>query len=410
VPILPYDDAGVKNYYPMMRIVAKSGTTVVASTNIVLPVSDEIDCSVCHASGSVSAAAPQKGWVYDKNPTKDFKRNIIRLHDERKPASAAMLAWAGYNAGGLEATYNAGTPLLCARCHSSNALGTPGYTGVPSLTGSVHSAHVNAVDPTTGLTLGADTNRDACYRCHPGSTTKCLRGAMGKATNPDGSAMMQCQSCHGLLAAVGVSTRAGWLDEPNCQACHTGTAVRNSGQIRYTSALDAGGNLRIPTDTTFATTPNTPSAPYSLYKLSSGHGGLQCEACHGSTHAEFPSADTNDNIQSIKLQGYAGTLIECKTCHGGAQLTPTGGPHGMHPVGASWVSAHHDYVSGGNTAGCQNCHGLDYKGTVLSAAKTNRTFDTGDGNITIAAGTQIGCYTCHNGPGGNSAIQKSDSE
>lgn len=261
---------------------------------------------------------------------------------------------------------------------------------------------MNVVDPITNMTLGAETNRDACYRCHPGSTTKCLRGVMGQAVNPDGSMMMQCQSCHGLLAAVGATNRAGWLDEPNCQACHTGTAVRNSGQIRYTSALDAGGKLRIPADITFATTPNTPSAPYSLYKLSSSHGGMQCEACHGSTHAEFPSADVNDNLQSIALQGYAGSLVECKTCHANAAITANGGPHGMHTVGADWVSSHHDYVSDGNTAACQICHGLDYKGTVLSMAKTNRTFNIGDrGNITLTAGTQIGCYTCHDGPGGN---------
>jgi hypothetical protein len=401
IPILPYDDKNVKNYYPLMRIVAKSGTTILASTKAVLPVSDEIDCSACHASGSVSTAEPAAGWVYDPNKTKDFKRNILRIHDERKPASAAMLKWAKYNTGGLEATYNAGTPILCARCHSSNALGTTGYAGVPALTTSVHSAHVHAVDPTTGLTLGSDANREACYRCHPGSTTKCLRGIMGSALNPDGTNMMQCQSCHGLLAAVGSSTRHGWLDEPNCQACHTGTAVRNSGRIRYTSALDAAGNLRIPADTTFATTPNTPSAPYSLYKLSSGHGGLQCEACHGSTHAEFPSTDRNDNLQSIALQGYAGPLTECKTCHGGASLAFNGGPHGLHPVGQTWVEAHHDIVESQGSASCQNCHGMDYKGTVLSAAKTNRTFNAGDyGTVKFPAGTKVSCYTCHNGPNG----------
>jgi hypothetical protein len=401
IPILPYDDKNVKNYYPLMRVVAKSGTTILASTRAVLPVSDEIDCSACHRSGSVSAAEPSAGWVYDPNPTKDFKRNILRLHDERKPASKAMLTWAKYNTGGLEATYNAGTPILCARCHLSNALGTTGYAGVPPLTTSVHSAHVHAVDPTTGLTLGADTNRDACYRCHPGSTTKCLRGVMGSALNPDGTNRMQCQSCHGLLAAVGAKTRAGWLDEPNCQACHTGTAVHNSGQIRYTSALDASGNLRIAADTTFATTPNTPQAPYSLYKLSAGHGGLQCEACHGSTHAEFPSADRNDNLQSIALQKYAGPLVECSTCHGTTSLAYNGGPHGLHPVGQGWVNSHGDAAEGGNTAHCQNCHGLDYKGTVLSRAMTTRTLNLDDGGtITITAGTRIGCYTCHNGPGG----------
>jgi len=80
-------------------------------------------------------------------------------------------------------------------------------------------------------------NRSACYTCHPGSATKCLRGAMGAAVAADGSMAMQCQSCHGGMRDVGATTRTGWLDEPRCDSCHTGTAVRNNGQIRYTSVF-----------------------------------------------------------------------------------------------------------------------------------------------------------------------------
>jgi predicted RND superfamily exporter protein len=49
-------------------------------------------------------------------------------------------------------------------------------------------------------------------------------------------------------------------------------------------------------DSTFATTPDVPSAPWALYRLSTGHGGLTCAACHGSTHAEAPSAERNDGM------------------------------------------------------------------------------------------------------------------
>lgn len=45
---------------------------------------------------------------------------------------------------------------------------------------------------------------------------------------------MECQSCHGSLTTLADPARKGWLDEPNCQACHTGTATSNSGQIVYT--------------------------------------------------------------------------------------------------------------------------------------------------------------------------------
>jgi hypothetical protein len=51
VPITPYDDNGVKNSYPTVKVVAKDATgKVLASTTTVLPVSDEMKCAACHAS------------------------------------------------------------------------------------------------------------------------------------------------------------------------------------------------------------------------------------------------------------------------------------------------------------------------------------------------------------------------
>ena len=55
IPITPLDDNHLGNAYPMMRLVARNGTAVLAETRIVLPVSDEMDCSACHASGSGDA-------------------------------------------------------------------------------------------------------------------------------------------------------------------------------------------------------------------------------------------------------------------------------------------------------------------------------------------------------------------
>ena len=93
--------------------------------------------------------------------------------------------------------------------------------------------------------------------------------------------------------------------------------------------------MRVPANQRFATNPNTPATGISLYRFSSGHGGLQCSACHGSTHAEFPSAQPNDNLQSIALQGHVGKLAECSACHSTVPSTVTGGPHGMHPIDQS---------------------------------------------------------------------------
>ena len=401
IPITPYDDGGAKNPYPLMKVTARDASgSLLASTKIVLPVSDEMDCSACHASGSGNAAKPASGWVFDPNPQRDYRLNILRLHDDRNlsnPVYLAALTAAGYNGAGLYQTVTVNNKaVLCANCHLSEALAGSGRPGISALTSAVHTLHAGVIDPTNGLPLDSTVNRSACYRCHPGSETKCLRGVMGAAVAPDGSLAMQCQSCHGSMSAVGAATRTGWLDEPTCGNCHTGTAVTNSGQIRYTSALTSSGARRVPADPTFTTNADTPAPGFSLYRFSKGHGGLQCSACHGSTHAEYPAAHPNDNLQSLALQGHVGTIGECATCHNTSPSTTNGGPHGMHPVGAAWVTFHHD-ASGGFTA-CRACHGTDYRGTVLSRSFSNRTLSTEFGTKVFWRGFQIGCYTCHNGP------------
>ena len=286
--------------------------------------------------------------------------------------------------------------MLCAKCHASNALGAAGL-GLPSLTASMHGGHAFVADPDTGVALDDATNRSACYRCHPGSQTRCLRGAMGDAVAADGTMAIQCRNCHGSMSDVGVPTRAGWLDEPNCQACHTGTAASNKGQLRFTDAFQSKGVLRQPSNTTFATNANQPAGGLSLYRFSAGHGGLQCEACHGSTHAESPSSHANDNLQNTGIQGFAGALQECTACHKSGISSTNGGPHGMHNVGAAWVNSH-DNAAGRDRTACQACHGVDYRGTPLSAAFTVRSLNNRFGNIQTYRGYQISCYTCHNGP------------
>jgi hypothetical protein len=407
IPISPYDDALNKNPYPLMRMIAWSGAQPIATNDVVLPVSDEMDCRACHGSGTQDAAKPAAGWVWDGLPERDYRLNILRLHDERQFALhgavyAGALATNNYNPAGLYRRVTAdGKPVLCALCHASEALGTSGYPGVQPLTASVHSFHAHVMDPVLNTTLDNAMNRAACYRCHPGSTTRCLRGAMGSAIAADGSMEMQCQSCHGNMSLVGTPfpQRVGWFMEPNCQSCHTGTATANNGQIRYASAFDTGGQPRVPVDRTFATQSNTPAAGLSLYRFSAGHGGLQCSACHGSTHAEFPSSHANDNLRNKALQGHAGVMSECTACHTNSPSTVNGGPHGMHPVGQTWVSAHHNGLGEGSMPPqCATCHGATGQGTVLSRMQADRALNA-FGTQNLFRGAIVGCYTCHNGPG-----------
>jgi hypothetical protein len=418
IPLTPYDDAGRKNPYPMMRLIARTaGGAAIATNDIVLPVSDEMDCRACHASGTQAAAQPAAGWVWSENPERDFRLNILRLHDERNFAGrhdvyVSALAARGFNAQGLyRGVVAEGKPVLCAACHASEALGAGSYSNIPPLTASVHMKHATVVDPELLLPLDDSAHRAACYRCHPGSTTKCLRGAMGGAMAPDGSLEMQCQSCHGNLSQVGKADRTGWLQEPACQSCHTGTATGNAGQIRYVSCFtDTNWTVRVPVNQLFATQSNTPVAGSWLYRFSAGHGGLQCSACHGSTHAEFPATHRNDNVRNEKIQGHAGVLIECTACHVAMSVsssTATNGPHGLHPPGQSWVNGHHDAISESQVGQCRGCHGLDYRGTPLSRMQASRPITVNrDGtiiNFPTFKGAEVGCYNCHDGPTHSSA-------
>jgi cytochrome c553 len=149
LPITPYDDSGAKNYYPTVKVTARDGTgKVLATTTTVLPVSDEITCAACHASRPATEANPPRlaaksaaGWVNDSNAETDWKKNILRLHDEKQAGNAiyiAALSAKGLPAG-LDASALAGTPSLCASCHASNALPGSGITGVSALTSALHT-------------------------------------------------------------------------------------------------------------------------------------------------------------------------------------------------------------------------------------------------------------------------------
>ncbi|MCF7816312.1 MAG: hypothetical protein K9M54_00380 [Kiritimatiellales bacterium] len=417
VPISPFDDAGKVNYYPMMKIVVRDSIgTLLTSTKIVLPVSDEMTCSACHLSGSDGAAMPLVGWRWHPDHAKDIKLNILRLHDEKQagnPAYFQSLAGQGYNTNGLyQAVVVDGTAILCARCHQSNALPVTSDTNtVTALTHVMHSHHGQVVDPANGMILDDSNNRDSCYRCHPGSSTRCLRGAMGAAGAADGGLAIGCQSCHGTMSSVGEVSRNGWFEEPKCQSCHTGTALNhNPGPIRFLTVFEPNGTERVAVNNTFAHPTNM------LYRFSTGHSAMQCSACHGSPHAIFPSSHANDNIRNIDMQGHKGTVVECLACHTSQPLTFNGGPHGMHPVGDTPFAVKRDgfpetwfhgqvHDNGIGTASCRNCHGTDYTGTVLSRSQADRTIVVGSGMGTkhFWRGYQIGCYTCHNGPSSESA-------
>jgi hypothetical protein len=444
IPMTPFPDNpkidvngnNIKNFYPTVKVIAKDlAGNVLATTTTVLPVSDEMTCKGCHAStksiiNKAQIAAKPKatttrplGWVFDPNLDKDWKRNILLLHDQKQfvldntrttkiyKNALSSLSAKGYMSGGLLPTADSHQPVLCVTCHASNAYFDklnkktvmPGIAGIRAFTQVLHLKHALVGDPssktTPQATLDAEGNRAACYNCHPGSVTQCLRGAMSTKKDTTGNPAISCQSCHGNLAAVGSTARKGWFNEPTCESCHNSAAP---GKRAISGVVNVKSGLAIvPTDHTFATNANTPVAGLNLYRFSTGHGGLQCEACHGATHAEYPSTHVDDNTQSVAVQGHSGTVAECKACHTTVPTTVNGGPHGIHTTGDAWVNSHEEANKKGTatTPSCAYCHGTTSAGTPLSAIKVAKTINAGEfGTKKWPAGYQVSCFSCHNGP------------
>lgn len=409
IPITPIDDAGRERHHPLLRLEARSGDgALLADTVVDLPVFDRPGCATCHASIGGLGIMPSVGFAYDPDADRDFRLNILGLHDDfqlAEPVFQAALQTLGYDERGLRKTVTSGgIPVRCSACHASNALPGSGLPGIHPLTVSVHGLHAFAWDPVFQTPLEFVPGRGACHRCHPGGESDLLRGPMGTAVAADGLPAISCRDCHGPMTAVADPAREGWLDQPACQNCHTGTAVANRGQIRFTNAFDPPGQLRDPADPVFATITSPGGGPV-LYRESTGHGGLRCAACHGPPHAESPSAAAHDNLQAVALQGHAGKLAECSACHPLVPETVDGGPHGLHPVGQAWVGRHGQVVRDGGSISCRNCHGADDLGTELSRAQADRELVTPWGPRSFWRGQRISCFACHDGPAGQNATQ-----
>jgi hypothetical protein len=138
-----------------------------------------------------------------------------------------------------------------------------------------------------------------------------------------------------------------------------------------------------------------------LYRKSRGHGGMACEACHGSTHAEWPVVipQANDNIAAVQLQGHSGPIIECKTCHADGPPLTINGPHGLHNINdPNWNKNHENFYEQ-NQMNCKACHGVNLEGSVLSRTAANRALMADDNKpISISRGTVIHCAICHENP------------
>ena len=465
IPILPKDDQGRLNAYPLMRIGAvtkgaAATSTPLAKVDVVVPVASEADCQNCHAAtadyGSGRAAdfatttkyASGVQWSIQTAATAPgpeplqnaAKINILRLHDAKhgaKYVSSATGAAAACINGNETSCLDMRRSIQCAQCHYTPALdllhtgpvddkgmGEEGQqqTRHISMSRAMHGNHGKYSDifpdmPAPGSRTPDQVSQvlqDTCYSCHPGKTTKCLRGAMATGG-------VVCQDCHGQMRQVGndfsgnlpttgqvdLTRRVPWANEPKCQSCHVGDAVSVASMNR-TNMIVANDGIRLlqtylKSDAAKDILPMIQASTSrfaenaGLYRLSKGHGGVMCKGCHGATHAEWPNANpnANDNVAAIQLQGHSGVIAECTTCHSTMPANNLNGPHGLHPVNSKSFVSGHESLAKANPSACRSCHGTTGGGTVLSRTFADRSFSVEGKTVNLPRGTQVRCDTCH---------------
>jgi hypothetical protein len=237
--------------------------TVLAQLTVFAPVSTEFSCVNCHAEGADATTR------YPITTIGKVETNILATHDYLNQDNYAKFLASDPDLLAKTPLQN-NQPVNCDWCHGSDATGAPVVGEIKNLSNAMHGHH--------NLTNAPDITPDTqgCYNCHPGPTTQCLRDTMSENFS------MSCINCHGDVTAV-AQNQHGWLIEPKC-----GNAGWHGAGY----------------DTTLA-----------LYRASTGHGGIYCEACHGSTHAISLIREFNDSVKFFQLQGHTGALSLCRACH-----------------------------------------------------------------------------------------------
>jgi hypothetical protein len=440
IPILPVDDAGRTNPYPLMRVQAvarganpSTASNVKGSVDIVLPVASEADCRNCHNGtdgrasvfASVRNYANGQPWPVANEATAPgpdkvnnaAKINILRLHDAKwgsryQQFSGGALAAAPCTSGNEPSCLDKRRAIQCSQCHYSPALdlaqagpidepavGPNGrqQTRHISMSRAMHDHHGQYTDlfpamplpgsPGRSLQTVADTLQQTCYQCHPGKQTKCLRGAMANGG-------VVCQDCHGSMKQVGNDFTAGfpagtgadlgkrvpWAMEPKCQSCHVGDAVSVQSMNRSDFIVAADGLRNL--------------AAYTKSSAASAQPTMIAAA--SSRFAE------NQKLYRLS-QGHGG--VKCQNCHGATHAEwPNANPDANDNVAALQLQGHT-----GTLIECTTCHAPGSLGLTLGGPHGMHPVNESGwtrGHGDFAESRLATCRTCHGQRGEGTVLSR----
>ena len=451
VPILPTDDQGRANTYPLVRVAATNAAGVeLGAVHTVVPVASEADCQGCHLEQEVcnglgigipcddianhygrgarfitgdsidtqdtGAADYVPGDTPDQIALNAAKINILRLHDARHGTAL-----------------DAERTVVCATCHYSPALDLAQLgpnddngkeqTRHVSMSRAMHGFHANLRHDRDNDPEGAfadlfptmpppgersfEAQRailgETCYNCHPGKRTECLRGAMSTGG-------MVCQDCHGQGTQVGNDFTAGfpaspgqpsaglrvpWANEPACQSCHIGDVLQVRALAQSGALDDAAINAKDKSG-------NTDGLRLELaYALSdhTANGGADALELF-----DFPASRFASDLPLYRLsgggEGHGHGGLSCEGCHGSTHaIWPNANPFANDNRTATDLQGHT-----GTLIECSTCHEGDLGNTLggphgMHPVGGTRFAD--GGHEDLAERDKNACRACHgrNGEG-----------
>jgi hypothetical protein len=134
----------------------------------------------------------------------------------------------------------------------------------------------------------------------PPPTSSIVTVLSNQATLPImASASITCADCHAGVTELGDPIRIHWFNLTTCSTCLTRSLTQSA-----TFHTDNTKQLL------FARADVLSQKSVALIG-----GDIYCAACHGSPHAIYPTTTPRDNAQSIRLQGDAGSIVECELYH-----------------------------------------------------------------------------------------------
>ncbi len=294
IPVVPYSDDGSYDPYPTFTVEARAkGTgTILMATRVVAPVSSEIGCRNCHGGG----------WRFRNSGLADeTAQNILAAHDRMNGTTLLALA-------------RAGKPQLCQSCHPDPVLGAAGKPGVTDFSAAMHGWHASY------MPMGDSRSCAQCHPSMPDGNTRCLR-------DPHAAMGLECTDCHGGMADDAVALLKHEGAKPPAQrlmnALHVPGADSIAGRTAWhgqTDCLNCHQDFQPPGGTDGFNRWTKDAG--DLYRMRTDAAGVRCPACHGATHALYPSHnlfsrdwDNTQPLQYSASRAPIGSNRSCEICH-----------------------------------------------------------------------------------------------